>query len=61
MTVKELRSLTGLSQSDFAKKFNIKTATLQMWEQGVNNTPAHVLFMISRILELEGYPVNEGN
>lgn len=55
MTIKELRILTGLSQSNFADKFKIKVDTYRMWEQGVNPTPTYVLFMISQILQYEGY------
>lgn len=54
MNVKEMRVLTGLSQTDFANKFHIKIDTLRMWEQGVNKTPEHSRYMIERILQLEG-------
>lgn len=32
MKVKEIRSLTGLSQAQFAEKYNIPKSTLQCWE-----------------------------
>lgn len=32
MTIKEIRSLTGLSQAQFADKYNIPKSTLQCWE-----------------------------
>lgn len=53
MTILELRKLTGLSQSKFAKKFHISLRALQSWEQGWRNTPECVLYMVQRILELE--------
>ena len=53
ISILELRQQTGLSQSQFAKKFHIQLKTLQSWEQGWRNTPACILYMIQRILELE--------
>ena len=52
-TILELRKQTGLSQSQFAKKFHIQLKTLQSWEQGWRNTPECILYMVQRILELE--------
>ena len=52
-TIVELRKQTGLSQSQFAKKFHIQLKTLQSWEQGWRNTPECILYMVQRILELE--------
>lgn len=52
-TILELRKQTGLSQSQFAKKFHIQLKTLQSWEQGWRNTPECILYMIQTILELE--------
>lgn len=54
ISIKEIRQQTGLSQSQFAKKFHLTTRTIQAWEQGQRNTPEHVLYMVQRILELEG-------
>lgn len=52
ITILELRKQTGMSQSQFAKKFHINLKTLQSWEQGWRNTPEHVLYMVQKILEL---------
>lgn len=54
MTVKEMRKLTGLSQTKFANRFHINIDTLRMWEQGRNRTPEHILYMIECILIHEG-------
>lgn len=54
MKIKEIREKTNLSQSQFAKKFNIPVGTISHWEQGVRNPPEYVVAMIERILELEG-------
>ena len=53
ITIKEIREQTGLSQSQFAKKFHLTTRVVQSWEQGQRNTPDCILYMIQRILELE--------
>ena len=52
-TILALRKQTGLSQSQFAKKFHIQLKTLQSWEQGWRNTSECILYMVQRILELE--------
>ena len=52
ISILELRQQTGLSQSQFAKKFHIQLKTLQSWEQGWRNTPECILYMVQRILEL---------
>lgn len=51
-----IRKHTGMSQSQFANAYHINISTLQMWEQGINRTPDSILFLIKRILELEGRP-----
>lgn len=53
MTIQELRHSLGMSQSKFADKFHLSVRTLQRWEQNQNPTPDYVLFMVSRIIELE--------
>ena len=53
ITILDLRKKTGLSQSQFAKKFHLNINTLQSWEQGIRNCPEWTLWMIQRILELE--------
>lgn len=32
MTIKEIRKLTGLTQRDFAKKYNIPVRSIENWE-----------------------------
>lgn len=54
MTIKEMRTLTGLSQSKFAAYFEITVGTLQHWEIGFRTPPPYVPKMMERILRLEG-------
>jgi len=53
MSIKELRTQTGLSQSEFAKKFHLNKGTLANWEQGFRNPPEYILYMIKTIIDQE--------
>ena len=46
MTIKELRKITGLSQSKYAGKYHINLDALQNWEQGRTKTPEIVLYLL---------------
>lgn len=54
VNMKQLRNMTGLSQSQFAKKFHLKLRTLQSWEQNTRPTPEFAIYLIGQILEYEG-------
>lgn len=58
MTVKEIRALSGLSQSKFAKQYNISINTLQAWEGGRRTPPEHTLAMLERIVKEDARTVN---
>lgn len=51
MTVKEIRTMTGLSQRKFADKYCINVRTLQAWEVDRRTPPAHTLAMLERIVK----------
>ena len=53
MTIKELRMKTGLSQSQFAKKYKFTVKQVQSWEQGWRNTPEYVLYLLERVIDLD--------
>ena len=46
MTIKEIRSLTGLIQKDFAEKYNIPLPTLHHWERGDSKCPQYLLDLL---------------
>lgn len=48
--IKELRLSTGLSQSEFAKAYNIPVSTLRKWEQNESNPPKYVVSFIEKSL-----------
>ena len=59
MEARELRLQTGLSQSKFAKMFDIPISTLKDWEQERRNPPVYVVNMIRTILQYRGFSINE--
>lgn len=58
MKIKDIRTTTGLSQSQFASLFGMSIKTLQAWEQGRQSPPEYVSNMIERILQLTKIPEN---
>lgn len=48
--MKRIRSLTGLSQAAFSKKYEIPKRTIEDWETGKRTAPAYVLKMLERIV-----------
>lgn len=50
LSINELRTLTGVSQSKFAKMFHIPVGTLAHWEQGIRKPPEYVVYMMNYIL-----------
>ncbi|WP_158588706.1 adenine-specific methyltransferase EcoRI family protein [Butyrivibrio sp. X503] len=51
--IRELRKVSGLSQTTFAEKFEIPTSTLQDWEHNRRTPPIYVVGMIDKLLESE--------
>ena len=51
MTIKELRTTTGLSQAKFAKLLEIPTRTIEDWESGRHKPPAYVVKLIEFYLK----------
>jgi len=53
LSVKELRQITGLSQSKFASKYHLTSQQIQTWEQGRRNVPESSLFMLNRLVRID--------
>ena len=53
-SIASLRRSVGMSQSQFAKRFNIPVRTLQQWEQGRSAPPDYVVSMVDEILRRSG-------
>lgn len=59
MRVRELRLQTGLSQSKFARMFDVPVSTLKDWEQERRNPPAYVVNMMRTILQYKGMIISQ--
>lgn len=53
MTIKELRTATGMSQRAFGEYFGISYRTIQNWEGGQRNCPTYLLELMKYKLEKE--------
>ena len=51
MTIKQLRTSTGLSQAKFAKLLDIPTRTIEDWEGGRHKPPEYVITLIKFYLD----------
>lgn len=51
MTIKELRSLTGLSQKVFSDKYEIPKRTIEDWESGKRTPPEYVISLLERAVK----------
>jgi DNA-binding transcriptional regulator YiaG len=54
MTIKELRTQTGMSQQAFADYFKIPCKTIRNWEQGSRECNEYILELIEYKLKNEG-------
>lgn len=52
MTIKELRLQTGLSQTAFAKYFEIPLRTVQDWEQDKRKPPEYLVKLMAEKLKM---------
>lgn len=54
MTIKELRTASGMTRNAFAEYFEIPYRTLQDWELETRNPPEYVVKLIEYKLKNEG-------
>ena len=47
MTIKDIRTATGLSQARFAERFHIPTRTIENWESGIRKPPVYVIYLLA--------------
>lgn len=53
MTIKEMRTATGMTQKAFAEYFKVSQRTVQSWELGGRKCPLHLLELIEYKLRNE--------
>lgn len=46
MTIKEIRTLTGMTQAEFGKMLDIPMRSIQNWETGQRQCPAYLVKLI---------------
>ena len=51
--IRDLRARTGLSQQKFGMLFHIVPTNIANWEQGITIPPEHVIYMLSRLIEID--------
>lgn len=51
MTIKEIRTLTGLSQVKFGERYSIPMRTIQDWEAGARKPPEYVVTLLERVVK----------
>lgn len=49
--IKQMRARLGMSQSQFAKEFNIPLHNIQHWEQGFRTPPEYVVLLLEEVIE----------
>lgn len=53
VTIREVRSLSGMSQVNFAKEYGIPLRTLQSWESGERKPAPYIIDLIIRVVNAE--------
>lgn len=53
MTIKELRTASGMTQKQFSEYFGIPKRTLEDWEYGNRKPPEYIIELIKYKLEKE--------
>ena len=51
MEIKELTTLSGLSQQAFSDKYKIPKRTIENWEGGKRNPPEYVFLLLERAVK----------
>jgi DNA-binding transcriptional regulator YiaG len=54
MTIKELRTLSGMTQKAFAEYFGFSKRAVESWEGGKRDCPDYLVNLIKYKLEKEG-------
>ena len=49
--MKEIRSLTGLSQAKFGKKYGIPRRSIENWESGKTECPSYLVDLLERVVK----------
>ena len=61
MTIKELRNITGMTQTQFGQYLNIPMRSIQNWESGARKCPDYVAALIEFRVKAEFPPARPSN
>lgn len=50
MTIKEIRSMSGLTQAAFAEKYEIPKRSIENWEGGKRECPKYLVKLLERVV-----------
>lgn len=51
MDIKEIRSISGLSQQAFSDKYKIPKRSIENWESGKRTPPEYVISLLERVVK----------
>ena len=54
MTIKELRTMSGMTQKEFAEYFGVSKRAVESWDEGTRNCPEYLLNLMEYKLTKEG-------
>ena len=49
--IKEIRSITGLSQAKFGNKYGIPKRSIENWESGKTECPSYLVDLLERVVK----------
>ena len=55
MNTKEIRALTGMNRTDFARRYHIPLRTLEHWDAGDRTPPEWAVYMLERLVKMDIY------
>lgn len=58
MNIKDLRSITGLTQNRFGEKYHIPLRTIQHWENETRKPVEYIVYLLERVIS-EDYDMRE--
>ena len=53
MNIKEIRTMSGLTQKTFAEKYGIPKRTLESWEMGERKPPEYVVTLLEKAVRAD--------
>jgi DNA-binding transcriptional regulator YiaG len=53
MSIKEIRTMSGLTQKAFAEKYGIPKRTLESWEMGERKPPEYVVTLLEKAVRAD--------